>query len=93
MSEPNKYKSLNFLFFKSSKNDEDFSFLSCKIFKSKRPTVDAFCTSIFNPFQFSLIKLFFIKNLLNSSNIYPPLLSSKADSPIMIIGFFADKSF
>ena len=83
---------MNFLSFKSSKKDEDFS-LSCKIFKSKRPTVDAFCTSIFNPFQFSLIKLFFIKNLLNSSNIYPPLLSSKADSPIMIIGFFADKSF
>ena len=62
MSEPNKYKSLNFLSFKLTKKDEDFSF-SCKIFKSKRPTVDAFCTSIFNPFQFSLIKLFSLRCL------------------------------
>ena len=35
----------------------------------------------------------FSKKLFNSSKIYFPLLSSKADSPIIIIGFLADKSF
>ena len=61
--------------------------------KSNNPTVEAFCIRTFSAFQSLFMKLFSIKKLFNSSKIYFPLLSSKADSPIIIIGFLADKSF
>ena len=47
----------------------------------------------FKAFHSLFIKLFFIKNFLNSSKIYFPLVNSKVDSPIIIIGFFEDNNF
>ena len=64
-----------------------------KTFRSIKPTVDAFCDRKFNAFQSLLIKLFFFNKFLTSSKIYLPLASPKADSPITIIGLFADNSF
>ena len=40
-----------------------------------------------------MIKLFFLNIFLISSKIYLPLLSSKADSPIITSGFLAETSF
>ena len=62
-----------------------------KIFRSIKPTVEAFCGKKFNAFQSLLIKLFLFK-VLNPSNKYFPL-SISGLSPIIIIGFFEDTNF
>ena len=79
--------------FNFSKKEFFFSCSSDKIFKSIKPTVEAFWGKKFIAFQSLLIKLFFFKKFLKLLNIYSPLLSSKADSPIMMIGFFAEDNF
>ena len=70
-----------------------FLLLLGNIFKSIRPTVDAFCGKKIESIPIFFIKLFFTKNFLNSSTIYFPLFNSKADSPIITIGFFEDSNF
>ena len=59
-----------------------------KKFKSIAPTVEAFLFKIFNPFHWSLIKLFFNKNSLIFSKINFPDLRARADSPIIMNGLF-----
>ena len=81
-----RYLSLIFQYFLNS-------VFADKIFKSIKPTVEAFCGKKFNAFHSLLIKLFFFKKFLKPSIIYSPLSSSNADSPIIIIGFFEEIIF
>ena len=46
-----------------------------------------------NAFQSLVIKLFFFSKLLKPSVINLPLLSSKTDSPIIIIGLLEEDNF
>ena len=61
LSEPKRYNNLKLLLFNFSKKDFFSSSSFGRIFKSNKPTVEAFCGKKFNAFQFLLIKLFFFK--------------------------------
>ena len=69
------------------------SFSSDKIFKSISLLLKHFELEYLMHSNLSLIKLFLLKIFLILQKYIFHFLSSKADSPIIIIGFFADKSF